>query len=115
MAAFAVTDSPEQLSLPSSTPIPATLPPFAGGLGMLGLFVRRRQQKAIGALESRNTVNSDVCVAPGKHRPACSRQRLFDGLLGLYAEHRRDKTCPEDIRAQRSDGQPRNDKIDRAI
>jgi hypothetical protein len=34
----------------SSTPLPAALPLFAGGLGMIGLFGRRRRQKAAGAL-----------------------------------------------------------------
>jgi hypothetical protein len=34
----------------STTPLPATLPLFAGGLGMLGLFGRRRKQKALNAL-----------------------------------------------------------------
>jgi hypothetical protein len=35
---------------PSATPLPATLPLFAGGLGMLGLLGRRRKQKALGNL-----------------------------------------------------------------
>jgi hypothetical protein len=34
----------------NTTPLPATLPLFAGGLGMLGLFGRRRKQKALDAL-----------------------------------------------------------------
>jgi hypothetical protein len=34
----------------TATPIPAALPLFAGGLGMLGLFGRRRKQKALDAL-----------------------------------------------------------------
>ncbi len=33
-----------------STPLPAALPLFAGGLGVLGLFGRRRKQKALNAL-----------------------------------------------------------------
>jgi hypothetical protein len=33
-----------------NTPLPATLPLFAGGLGMLGLFGRRRKQKALNAI-----------------------------------------------------------------
>jgi hypothetical protein len=35
---------------PSATPLPGTLPLFAGGLGMLGFFGRRRKQKALNAL-----------------------------------------------------------------
>jgi opacity protein-like surface antigen len=34
----------------SATPLPAALPLFAGGLGVLGLFGRRRKQKALDAL-----------------------------------------------------------------
>jgi hypothetical protein len=34
----------------AETPLPAALPLFAGGLGMLGLFGRRRKQKALNAL-----------------------------------------------------------------
>jgi hypothetical protein len=34
----------------STTPLPAALPLFAGGLGLLGLFSRRRKQKALNAL-----------------------------------------------------------------
>jgi hypothetical protein len=34
----------------SSTPLPAALPLFAGGLGMLGLFGRRRKQKTLSAV-----------------------------------------------------------------
>jgi hypothetical protein len=34
----------------TATPLPATLPLFAGGLGMFGLFGRRRKQKALNAL-----------------------------------------------------------------
>jgi hypothetical protein len=33
----------------SATPVPAALPLFATGLGMLGLFARRRTRKAIAA------------------------------------------------------------------
>jgi hypothetical protein len=35
---------------PTATPIPATLPLFAGGLGALGLLGRRRKRKALDAL-----------------------------------------------------------------
>jgi hypothetical protein len=34
----------------STTPLPAALPLFAGGLGVLGLFGRRKKQKALNAL-----------------------------------------------------------------
>jgi hypothetical protein len=34
----------------SATPLPAALPMFVGGLGLLGLFGRRRKQKALDAL-----------------------------------------------------------------
>jgi hypothetical protein len=34
----------------AATPLPAALPLFAGGLGMLGFFGRRRKQKALNAL-----------------------------------------------------------------
>ncbi len=34
----------------TTTPLPAALPLFAGGLGMIGLFGRRRKQKALDAL-----------------------------------------------------------------
>lgn len=30
----------------SATPLPASLPLFAGGLGMMGLFMQRRRRKA---------------------------------------------------------------------
>ena len=37
------------LPLTSATPLPAALPLFAGGLGLLGLFGRRKKQKASAA------------------------------------------------------------------
>lgn len=36
----------------TSTPLPAALPLFAGGLGMLGVFARRRKRKAEGAISA---------------------------------------------------------------
>jgi len=38
------------LTAVAATPLTAALPLFAGGLGMLGLFGRRRKQKALNAL-----------------------------------------------------------------
>jgi hypothetical protein len=36
----------EFATIASTTPLPAALPLFAGGLGLLGMFARRRKQKA---------------------------------------------------------------------
>ena len=41
----ATTDTIDSITLPSATPIPAALPLFAGGLGLLGLFGRRKRQQ----------------------------------------------------------------------
>jgi hypothetical protein len=44
----ATTDTIDSITLPgnvAATPIPAALPLFAGGLGLLGMFSRRRKQK----------------------------------------------------------------------
>ncbi len=38
--------TPEPIPPPSATPLPATLPLFAGGLGLTGLLARRKKRKA---------------------------------------------------------------------
>jgi hypothetical protein len=48
-AADNMSSSPQDLGFLAATPLPATLPLFAGGLGMLGLFGRRRRQKVLDA------------------------------------------------------------------
>jgi hypothetical protein len=49
--ALVTTDPKNDFSLntPSATPLPATLPLFAGGLGFVGYFAKRRKQKALAA------------------------------------------------------------------
>jgi hypothetical protein len=34
----------------TATPVPAALPLFAGGLGVIGMFARRRKQKNAAAI-----------------------------------------------------------------
>jgi hypothetical protein len=41
---FELSNSPIPLALPSATPLPAALPLFAGGLGLIGFLSRRRKQ-----------------------------------------------------------------------
>jgi hypothetical protein len=40
----------EECAPPPSTPLPAALPLFVGGLGTLGFFARRRKRKAAAAV-----------------------------------------------------------------
>ena len=45
----------DNISFAAATPLPAALPLFAGGLGMIGLLARRRKRKAFGGRRSSAT------------------------------------------------------------
>jgi hypothetical protein len=44
LGGFELSNTPIDLALPSATPLPAALPLFAGGLGLIGFFSRRRKR-----------------------------------------------------------------------
>jgi hypothetical protein len=69
------------------TPLPAALPVFAGGIGLIGSVARRRKQRALARLHVRTIVVSGIRAASRfVHRPRDQRWRecpLFRSLLGV--------------------------------